>query len=498
MGSCAHANPRGRIPLLSMGFEQREADWLTLAAAKRRVLAAAREYLLPAERRPLADALSRALAEDVRSTVLLPPWDNSAMDGYAVRGSDIAGASFDSPVTLSVSGVVRPGHLPAQSVTKGTAIRIMTGGILPDGADSVVRVEDTDAERTAGQVVIVDDRDRERNVRPRGEDLRVGDLVLEGGTAISAAQVAVLSSLGITNVSVHRQARVAILSNGDELVSAAGTADREAGAVIDSNGPMLAAAVRAAGGDPFMVEIVPDDPAVLRRRLEEAAGADLVITSGGASMGDADLFKRVLDGMGFDLDFWRVRLRPGSPVSFGRLPSATADGPRRVPLFGLPGNPVSAFVTFQLFVRPFMLALAGHRRTERPTVRGRAAERLAGSGAHEVFLRVRLTAGKAGEWLVTATGPQGSGLVSSIGSADGLAVLPEGVEAISAGEPVEVILLGEGPGWHSGRPGAANGAGDEVGRAAVEADGDSADGAAHDAAGEAPGDAARRTAGEAP
>ncbi|MEX0980111.1 MAG: gephyrin-like molybdotransferase Glp [Gemmatimonadota bacterium] len=439
-----------------MGFERRDASWLTFEQAKGRILLDARRHLLPVEHRAPEDAAGMALAEDVKSTVLLPPWDNSAMDGYAVRGDDVAGATVEHPVELRVVDAVRPGRLPEVPVGAGEAVRIMTGGVLPEGADSVIRVEDTDAEETAGRVVVRADRDRSRNIRPRGEDVRPGATVLERGASLSPARIGVLAALGTARVAVHRRPRVAILSNGDELVDARhGGEDRlRAGAVVDSNGPMLAAAVRAAGGEAVRTGIVPDDRAAVRRSLEDAADADLVVTIGGASMGEADLFKRVLDEMDFRLDFWRVRLRPGSPVGFGRLPVHGAERPD-VPLFSLPGNPVSAYVTFQLFVRPFLLAMAGHGRIERPTVRARAAERLGGSEAHEIFLRVRLSAGEGPEWLVSPTGPQGSGIISSIGSADGLAVIPLGVAAIESGQAVDVILLGEGPGWPAGSPGSA-------------------------------------------
>lgn len=450
MGSGADDHVRSVDPLLTMGFERREASWLSFAEAKTRVLLASLDLLLPVERRDCPDALGMALAEDIRSPLTLPPWDNSAMDGYAVRAADVRGATPDRPVTLTVTGAVRPGNRPEGSVEKGQAVRIMTGGIVPAGADSVVRVEDTDAEETTGRVEVRDDRDCGRNIRPKGEDLEEGENALEKGTTIAPAQIGLLTALGIRNIPVHRRPLVAILSNGDELVRPGEPLIREDGAVVDSNGPALAAAVQAAGGIVASAEIVPDDRQRIRERLAAAAGAaDLIVTSGGASMGEADLFKRVLDELSFELDFWRVRLRPGSPLSFGFLPiESHRDGKeRKIPVFGLPGNPVSAFVTFELFVRPFLLSLSGHRRIERPILRGKAASRLSASPGQTVFLRIRIVDEGDGSVSVSPTGPQGSGMLSSIGRAEGLAIVPEGVAAIERGEEVDVILLGDGPGW---------------------------------------------------
>ncbi len=415
-------------------FESRHADWLGVGEAQDTILAAAEP--LAEERVRLLDALGRALAEDVVASATLPPWDNSAMDGYAVRAEDLLGAGPDAPRALRVVGLVRAGEVPTRSVGEGEAIRIMTGAPLPAGADSVVRVEDTDAEAEDGTVLVHADRDAGRNIRPGGEDMRAGDRVLERGDTVHVGAIAVLAALGHAHVSVHERPRVAILTTGDELRTPDRYDEVLAGTgVPESNGPMLAAAVLAAGGVPVPLGVVPDDRDAVRGAVRHGREADVLVTVGGASMGEADLVKRVLDGEGFRQEFWRVRMRPGSPFGFGWLP----DG-RRQPVFSLPGNPSSAFVTFELFVRPFLLRLAGHREVRRARIRCTAVERLTGAEDLEVFLRVTVD-GRRTPPGAHLTGPQGSGLVRGLASAGGLAVLPEGVGAIEPGASVDVILL---------------------------------------------------------
>lgn len=417
-------------------FEIRIADWLSVAEAQRRVLEHATR--LPGESVPLANALGRALAEDVVATATLPPWDNAAMDGYAVRGEDIERASPASPVTLQVAGVVHAGGTPNLAVAAGQAVRIMTGAPLPGGADTVIRVEDTDAEAEPGLVRILRNRDLGRHVRPAGQDTRPGDVVLGRGTTVDPGTVGVLAALGVDRVFVHRMPRVALVTTGDELRSAERYDDvREGAGVPESNGPMLAAAVAAAGGAPALSGIVPDAEDALRQAITAAGEADVLVTVGGASMGEADLVKRVLDDEGFQQDFWRVNMRPGSPFSFGWLPRGDA----RQPVFGLPGNPASAYVTFEIFVRPFLRALAGHRAVHRLRLRGRAGHEFQG-GKRTLFLRVTLDAGSTPP-TVRQAGHQGSGLVRSLAEAHGLAVIPR-YATVAPGDPVDVILLDAG------------------------------------------------------
>jgi molybdopterin molybdotransferase len=409
--------------------------------ARARVLARAEP--LPREAVPLIDALGRALAEPITARATLPPWANSAMDGYAVRAADVRGASPERPVRLPVIGVVRAGPPPEKELLPGQAFRIMTGAALPAGADCVIRVEDTDREASGDGVEIRSERDAGKNVRPAGQDMRAGERVLEAGTSIGPGQIALAAAAGHALLQVHRQPRVAILSSGDELRTLDDWDDVPRGAgVPETNGPTLLAAVRSAGASGLPPRLAKDDPSSIREHLLALAEADVILTSGGASMGEADLIKRVLDELGFELDFWRVTLRPGSPMSFGFLRLA---GKPAVPLFGLPGNPASAFVTFELFVRPFLLKLAGHRRIHRPVLWATALEPLPSTGRLTHFHRVRLEH-DAGGTRARLTGSQGSGLVQSLGRAEGLAVVPIGSEPIEVGRSVEVILLDDGPG----------------------------------------------------
>ena len=420
-------------------FEVRTADWLSLEEAQSRIFTGAGR--LGAEFIDVGDSLGRALAEDLKATATLPPWDNSAMDGYAVLGEDIAGASPGTPVVLTVTGAVRAGEVPGAPVGPGQAVRIMTGAPVPSGADSVVRVEDTDAEANSGSVRVLRARDQGRNIRPAGADMRLGDVVLVAGHAVTPGTVAALSALGLTSVSVVRRPSVAILPTGDELRSPERYDDVRIGVgVPESNGPMIAAAVTHACGVPVHLGTARDNERDLRRRIESAVDADALVTIGGASMGEADLVKRVLDDLGFEQSFWRVRMRPGSPFGFGWLPRPEG----KQPVFGLPGNPSSAFVTFELFVRPFLLALAGHRHVLRRTIRCVAGESLKGPADLTCFLRVGLDSASHPAQ-ITLVGPQGSGLVRALPAADGLAVLPDGTRKIAKGEPVDVMLIDDAP-----------------------------------------------------
>ena len=443
----------GRARRPTTRFESRSADWLSCAEALARIMEGARP--LPAARLPVEAAEGMALAQPVESPVTLPPWDNSAMDGYAVRGDSIAGASPEAPRTLRVAGALRAGEVGGVTVGAGEAVRIMTGTPVPDGADCVVRVEDTDAEREPGRVAVYSERDRGRNVRPAGQDMRAGETVLPRGTTLDAGQVGVVAACGLASVEVHRRPVAAVLASGDEIAPVERFAEVAAGrAIPDTNGPMLAAAVRGAGGEAVRPGIARDtEESVREHLLRGAADADLLITIGGASMGEGDLFKRVLDELGYEPDFWRVRVRPGSPFGFGHLP---AEGREPVPVFGLPGNPASAFVTFHLFARPFISALAGHRHPFPPVIRARAGANMGGPRGLAVYPRVRLRSTPGGRWTAVFAGHQSSALVAPTGRADGLAVIPEGVARIAEGEEVDVVLFGS-PGWLPGEVGSGAG-----------------------------------------
>lgn len=426
-------------------FEERDADWLGVHEARERILEGWAP--LPTVRVPLMEAPGRTLADDARARARLPPWDNAAMDGYAVRGDDVRGATHEAPVELQVVGRIFAGSDARPPVEAGRACRIMTGAPLPPGADSVIRVEHTDAEAAEpGRVRIRSDRDAGRNVRPGGQDMEPGDVVVPRGTRVSPGWMAALAAAGLDPVPVHREPVVLVLTGGDELRSMAGFHDVVEGrAIPDTNGPMLAAAVLEAGGRPRLPGPARDDPADLRRCLARSADADVVVTVGGASMGEADLLKRTLEDDGLEVDFWRARIRPGSPLAYGRLPRP-GGGPA-LPLLSLPGNPASAWVTFELFVRPLIRRLSGDPHPHRPVIRARAGERLGSTPRLCHFHRVVLEReGDDPLPVARMAGHPGSGLVQTLGPARGLAVVPEGVEAVEAGEPVEVILVGDAPG----------------------------------------------------
>ena len=432
------ASESGPPPRLMRWPERPPADWLSVNEASARVLALVSP--LPSEDVPLVQALDRALAAPISAAATLPPWDNSAMDGYAVRGVDVDGALPDSPVEMRVVGEARAGIRWEGTLRPGDAVRIMTGGPIPDGADSVVRVEDTDREEQDGVLWVRSERDRGRNVRRGGQDMRPGDPLLEPGDVLGPGGIAAAAATGLAVVCVHKRPRIAVLTSGDELRGPERFDDVLAGRGIpDSNGPLLLAAAAECGADAIALGPVRDEVDAVRERIAEARSMDidLLVTVGGASMGSTDLFRDVLASMGFDLEFWRVRMRPGSPFSAGLLPR---DAPTALPVLGLPGNPASAFVTFQLFVRAALRRLAGHRSVGLPHVTAVAGDRLAGGGTLAHFPRVRLKA-TDDALLAMPTGPQGSGLVKGLAQVDGLAVVPEGVEAISAGSPVTVLLV---------------------------------------------------------
>ena len=389
---------------------------------------------LPGERVPLADALGRVLAEDVGSEVWLPPWDNASMDGFAVRAEDVRGASVLSPVALRVAETIAAGQRSSRTISAGDAVRIMTGAPVPAGADTVIRVEDTDG--GAGVVHVRDDRDAGRNVRPRGEDVRGGTIVLHAGTVLGAAQVGVLSSIGGAQPMVHRRPRVAILATGDELVPLEEFDRVRAGErIVSSNSYSLSAAVRAAGGEPVSLGIAPDDPRGMTECLRGAAGCDMIVTCGGVSVGDFDFTRDVVGTLGGELSLWRVRMRPGAPLGFGTLFD--------VPWLGLPGNPVSALVTFELFGRPLLRTLGGHRRPHRRTIPVVLAEPIELGAPLTHFMRVVLDDAARADGLPTArlTGAQSSGMLTSMGTADALMIVPHEPAIVSAGTVLHAIPL---------------------------------------------------------
>jgi molybdopterin molybdotransferase len=398
----------------------------------------------------LTEAAGRVLAAPVVATTALPPWDNSAMDGFAVRAVDLLGATPAQPVRLRVVGEVAAGHVPPRAVDPGTALRITTGAILPAGADTVVPVEETDAPagvaelpaRVAVQVAAPSGA----NVRRAGEDVQSGATVLERGRLLGPAAVALAAASGAAHVLVHRRPRVGILATGDELTPTGQPLGP--GRIYDSNTPALVVQARAAGALTRSFGIAPDDPQLLTERLAAAvAWADVVVLSGGVSVGAHDHVRDAFAALG-EVAFWRVAMQPGKPLAFGRTRAGRAgdraDPERPVALFGLPGNPVSTFVTFELFVRPFVRALAGRpAASDRRRVRAVLGEAVTKSPGRRAFLRVRLETDPAGsgQLLAWRAGGQGSHVLSALAAADGLAVIPEDVPGLPAGAPVEVWQL---------------------------------------------------------
>jgi molybdopterin molybdotransferase len=388
---------------------------------------------LAVEHVPLRASLGRVLAEDIRSPIEHPPWDNSSMDGYAVRADDVATASATAPVRLRVLETVRAGQRPTRSIEASTAIRVMTGAPVPDGADTVIRVEDTDA--GVDNVEIRDVRDLRRNVRPRGEDLRVGEVAVTAGTAIEAAQLGVLASVGAGTVPVYRRPRVAVMATGDELVDIDGfDAVRRGDRIVSSNSYTLMAAAQAAGADVVDLGIVEDDRAAYRERLTRAVGCDLLVTSGGVSVGAYDFTKDVLRELGVDLRLWRIRMRPGAPLGFGMLGA--------MPWLGLPGNPVSAMVTFELFGRPLIRRQLGHARIFRPAIDVRTRDDITLAAPLTHFFRAIVEWDASGA-AASLTGPQGSGLLTSMARANALLVVPPERMTVKRGETLRALLLGE-------------------------------------------------------
>jgi molybdopterin molybdotransferase len=390
----------------------------------------------------LPDALGRALCEPIVAGRDLPPADNSAMDGYAVRAQDLDGASRERELELRVAFEVPAGSPASQRVGRGEAARILTGAALPAGADSVVRQEDVTREGDRIRVRVAPFPGQ--HVRERGEDVRSGERVLEPGARLGAAEIGMLAALGRGFVRVRQRPRIAILSGGDELVEPDG--DVAGGRIVASNAYSLAAQSREAGADPVHLGIARDDPADLERLFRAGLASDVLVSSAGVSVGDRDYVRPVLEKLGCTLRFWGVKIKPGFPLCFGRF--ASGEGPL---LFGLPGNPVSAMVTFEVFVRPALRRLAGERSLFRPRVRATLAERLEKSPGRLHFVRVELER-RDDEIFARSTGTQSSGALRSMTLASGLLVFPAEATRLEAGDSAEVQVLDESF-FHASEPG---------------------------------------------
>ncbi len=407
-----------------------EADWVSFEEAYAQVMQ--RVHPVESERVPIDQALGRALAETVYTPVPHPPWDNSAMDGFAVRASEVVGASRERPVRLPVSDDVPAGSFPKGPLAPGSVARVMTGAPVPEGATGVVRVEHTDGGPDA-EVTIFDASDAQRHIRRRGEDTQTGDLLLDIGEALSPAAISLLAMAGRGEVSVGRRPQIGVLANGDEL---AGFEDFEevlaSRKIMNSNGPALAAQVVSAGGEAVSLGLARDDPADLHRCLALGADCDGIVSAAGVSVGDHDYVKRVLDELGVERDFWRVQMRPGSATVFGGLGSR--------PFWGVPGNPVSALVTFETLIRPAIRKMVGFARPAHRTIPCVSADGARGPKDVVSFLRVMIEGGADGRLAARLTGPQGSGMLTSM-LADGLMVVPKGIDTVTIGDVVQVLPL---------------------------------------------------------
>lgn len=381
----------------------------------------------PVEETPLGDALGLVLAEDLSATVDSPPFDNSAVDGYAIRSADAEAGRVFKVVDEAPAG--RPA---TKSVGEGEAIKIFTGGVIPEGADAVVMVENTSGWGEEFELKKVPEPGN--NIRDAGQDTRRGEVILRAGTGIGAPEIALAATQGYGALPVYRRPKVVVLSTGTELVEP-GTRELSPGEIFDSNSFAIVAQVREAGAEARRTHAASDDAEVLRTALEEALeSADVVVTSGGVSVGEKDLVKSTLLELGVEQVFWGVKFKPGKPLFYG------ARGETR--FFGLPGNPVSAMVCFDLFVRPSLMRMMGREDKKRPRIQVYFEEDVTNTFGRMHAMRVSLKRTEKG-WRAESVGAQGSGLVSSLTKADALALIGPESEGVRAGEPVEAIVLRE-------------------------------------------------------
>lgn len=399
--------------------------------------------VLEPERKPILNCLGQVLAEDVYSTIDIPPLDNSAMDGYALRAKDTRGAGESSPRYVVVVGEVAAGSMPTKKVSPGTAIRIMTGAPLPEGADAVVRFEDTDevnrksSRGDLSQIGILCQAKKGLNVRGRGEDIARGDLILKKGKVLRPQEIGVLASLGRSTALVIRRPIVAILATGDELIGV--DQPLAPGKIHDSNNYTIAAEVSRYGGIPKILGIGRDSVQSLIEKIDEGLDADMLITSGGVSKGDYDIVKDVLAEHG-EVGFWTVCMKPGKPLAFGIMKKVEAVRKGSVPHLGLPGNPVSSMITFEQFARPAILKMMGKKILAKPAIRAIIEDDIVDTDGRRLFARVIVTR-RGGQYRASPTGPQGSGILTSMARANGLAVIPENSKGVKAGDMVEVQML---------------------------------------------------------
>ena len=418
--------------------------WLTVEEALEKILG----YVdrLSVEEKPLLDSLGQVLAEDAVSEFSIPPRDNTAMDGYAVRWDDISTASPNSPINLKVIEELPAGKIAVKNVTEGVAIRIMTGAPMPDGADTIVPFEDTDElDRKSGpgpggvdEIGIRKAWKIGSNIRRAGEDVVPGTVIIKAGTVLRPSEVGVLASLGKPTVKVYRKPVVSVLATGDELLEVGEAL--APGKIYNSNNYSVAGLVLRYGGVPKVLGIARDNMDSLQSKIAEGVDADMVITSAGVSKGDYDIVKDVLAQEG-EIAFWMVKMKPARPLAFGLLKTRDTSGRmREVPHLGLPGNPVSSMIAFEQFGRPALLKMQGKKDLTKPTVKAVMEDSIINTDGRRIFARAVVTK-RDGQYYARTTGPQGSGILTSMSLANGLAIVPEDVESVGAGDLVEVQML---------------------------------------------------------
>jgi molybdopterin molybdotransferase len=393
------------------------------------------------EKRSILDSLGQVIAQDIVSPVNIPSNENSAMDGFALKARDVKNASKVKPVRLKIIGEVPAGTWPLVAVADGECVKIMTGGIVPQGADTVVPVELTSAYKNGQQsggenVEIFSELETGANIRRPGEDISKGEKIISYGKMIRPAEVGVLASLGIRDVEVIKRPRVAILATGNELVDLKDKLGP--GMLYNSNSYGLAAQVIKYGGVPTILGIARDNISKLTEYIQKAFKYDLLVTSGGVSVGEYDLVKKVLSEKG-KMSFWQVRMKPGKPLAFGVL---SGEEGRKIPHLGLPGNPVSCMLGFEIFGRPVIRKMMGSHDTPRVTVKATFEDSVVNSDGRRIFTRV-LVEKKDGQFFARLTGSQSSGVLTSMVKANGLAVIPEDQPKVERGDTVDVMLIDE-------------------------------------------------------
>jgi len=380
------------------------------------------------EKVSILDSIGRVIGEDIYANRNIPPRDNSAMDGYALRWEDTRGASISKPVILKVIEDIPAGTIPRKSIGSGESSRIMTGAPIPDGANAVVRVEDTEKD---GQRVKVFVKAKEgQDIRPAGEDVREGELDISQGDVIRPAEIGMLAALGRSFISVYQRPLVAIVATGDELVDI--DENPTPWQIISSNTYSIAAQIIDCGAVPLQIGIAKDKRDDLVAKFQAALRADIIVSSGGVSVGDYDLVKDVMKEVGNQMKFWQVAMRPGKPLAFGSM--------NGIPVFGLPGNPVSSMVSFEQFVRPSILKMMGHKNLFRRIVRATLKDNIAKKKGTRHFIRARVNY-ENGRYFATTTGEQGSGILMSMVVANGLIILPEYAASVKKGEEVSIQLI---------------------------------------------------------